>query len=375
MVSKGTMIQSRYVRYGLASVVVLVAAGVCASCVSGSVDPEAGVDTGGQGNGATGNITGQSGSQTGSSGHGGNVTAQGGTGNAQAGTSSTSGGTLGQSGSFSSGGGGASSGGTSTTGGTGSAGSAGKGGTTGMAGATGMAGSGGSGATGPQPLPRITGSQGFATRFWDCCKPSCNGGKVTCGTDGKTQDGGGSACSGGSGYACYSLAPFVDSTNPYVAYAFGATNPQECGACYEIQFTGKAGCADSGNCPANATTLVYNTLYIQGVNTGSDVKSGQFDLMIPGGGVGMFNACSNEWKPNSDSGLGAQNGGFFSGSGSTCNGDVTCYNSKCNSMFSGKPDLLAGCLWFSSWLKAADNPQITYTKVACPQQLRDKSGF
>lgn len=256
-------------------------------------------------------------------------------------------------------------------GGASSGGSGGKaaGGTSSMGGMQNM---GGSGATGPQPLPRITGSQGFASRFWDCCKPSCGGGKLACGSDGHTSDGSGSACSGGGAYACYSLAPFVDSSNPYVAYAFGATNPEACGACYEIQFTGKAGCADSNSCPANSPTLVYNTLFIQGVNTGGDVKSGQFDVMIPGGGVGVFNACSKEWGTSD---LGAQYGGFFSGSGSTCNGDVTCYQAKCNSVFSGKPDLLAGCLWFSTWLKAADNPQITYTKVSCPKELTDKSGI
>jgi len=353
--------------------------GVLASCVSGAIDPDA------LGNGTLGNAgslgTATGGSQTvatggtGTQGQAGTGQGQAGTGQGQAGSTSTQGGgtnALGGGGGMPGFGGnqaaGSSGGG---IGGKGTAGTTGVGGTIGASGSTGAAGT----SSGPQPLPRITGSQGFTTRFWDCCKPSCGGGKVTCGADGKTQDGGGSACSGGSGYACYSLAPFVDSANPYVAYAFGATNPQECGACYEIQFTGKAGCSDSSNCQANATALVYNTLFLQGVNTGSDVKSGQFDIMIPGGGVGIFNACSNEWKPQSDSGLGAQNGGFFSGPGSTCNGDVTCYNNKCNSMFSGRPDLLAGCLWFSSWLKAADNPQITYTKVACPKELKDKSGF
>lgn len=239
----------------------------------------------------------------------------------------------------------------------------------GAAGTNGMAGtSAGGTSSGPQPLPRITGSQGFLTRFWDCCRPSC--GKGNCTSDGKTVENSSSnACfGGGSGFACYNLAPFVDSTNQYVAYAFGATNPQECGACYEIQFTGRAGCSDMSSCPGSSSLLGFKTLYIQGLNTGSDVKQGQFDIMIPGGGVGMFNACSNEWGVSD---LGSQNGGFFAG----CNRDVTCYNNKCNSVFSSKPDLLAGCLWFSSWMAASDNPQITYTKVACPKQLSDRSGF
>jgi len=288
MVTKLTMSQRRYVRYGIASVVMFAAAGLSASCVSGSVD--SGPDgLGGQSSSAGGNITGQGGTQIGTGGgHGGTgVMQQGGTGNAQGGTSPTTGGAGGNAGGNPSGG--MSSGGTSSTtggtGGTGAGGSAGKGGTSSM---------GGSGGGGPQPLPRITGSQGFLTRFWDCCKPSRGGSKLACGSDGHTQDGGGSACTGGSAYMCYSFAPFVDSANPYVAYAFGATNPQECGACYEIQFTGRAGCGDMSNCPGTSSLLGFKTLYIQDINTGSDVKQGQFDVMIPGGGVGIFNACSKE---------------------------------------------------------------------------------
>jgi hypothetical protein len=43
-------------------------------------------------------------------------------------------------------------------------------------------------------------------------------------------------------------------------------------------------------------------------NTGSDVACNQFDLMIPGGGVGLFNACSRQWGTND---LGGQYGGFL----------------------------------------------------------------
>ena len=381
------MIHLRFVRYGFASVLGLIGIGVLASCVSGTVDGGNGVDTGlggsasnaAAGNVGTGNAASRGGSPPGTAGSA-SATA-GAVGNGAQGGSVSSGGTAsGTAGSPSTGGSGSSTAGSSNgTGGTSPSGTAGQGGSgntgntsSGTAGATGTA---GSGATGPQPLPPISGGQvGFLSRFWDCCKPSCGGGRLTCGKDGTTSDGGGSACTGGSAYACYDLAPFVDSANPYVAYAFGATNPQECGACYEVQFTGKSGCSDSSSCPANSSTIVYNTLYIQGINTGSDVKSGQFDIMIPGGGVGIYNACSTQWDANGQS-LGAQYGGFFDGSGSLCNGNTSCYNTQCNKFFANKPDMLAGCLWFSSWLKAASNPQITYTKVACPKQLTDKSGM
>jgi hypothetical protein len=172
---------------------------------------------------------------------------------------------------------------------------------------------------------------------------------------------------------CYNFEPFPDATNPYVSYAFAASSQFGCGSCFELQFTGSSGCgSSSGSCPGNATGLAYKTLYVQVLNTGSDVTSGQFDLLIPGGGVGLFNACSREWGTSN---LGATNGGFF-GPSPGCNGDVTCTRNMCNTVFgSGKPDLLAGCLWFLDWFTAADNPQIRYQSVACPSQLSSKSGM
>jgi hypothetical protein len=134
-----------------------------------------------------------------------------------------------------------------------------------------------------------------------------------------------------------------------------------------VQFTGSAGCSEGASCPGNAVSLVYKTLFVQVLNTGS-IADDQFDLLIPGGGVGQFNACSNEWGTSN---LGAQFGGFLTG----CNGDVTCTRNMCNTVFSGKPDLLAGCNWFLDWYGASDNPQITFTQVSCPSQLTSKSGM
>jgi hypothetical protein len=36
-------------------------------------------------------------------------------------------------------------------------------------------------------------------------------------------------------------------------------------------------------------------MIVQATNVGSDVGEGQFDLAIPGGGVGLFNACTAQW--------------------------------------------------------------------------------
>ena len=134
-----------------------------------------------------------------------------------------------------------------------------------------------------------------------------------------------------------------------------------------LQFTGKAGCSEGSACPGKVTNLVYDTVFVQVINTG-DIADDQFDLLIPGGGVGQFNACSNEWGTSD---LGATYGGFLTG----CNGSVSCTQTKCNSVFANKPDLLAGCNWFLNWYGAGDNPQIKFKQVACPSQLTSKSGM
>ena len=50
-------------------------------------------------------------------------------------------------------------------------------------------------------------------------------------------------------------------------------------------------------------------MIVQATNTGADLAGGQFDLAIPGGGVGIYNACTNQWGAPS-SGWGAQYGGI-----------------------------------------------------------------
>jgi len=107
-------------------------------------------------------------------------------------------------------------------------------------------------------------------------------------------------------------------------------------------------------------------------NIGGDVSQNQFDLMIPGGGVGAFNALSNQISQNggSSGNLGAQYGGFRT----TCGPDKNCIRNMCNSAFSSAAlaDLKAGCEWYIDWFDAADNPTANSQSVTCPQALIDK---
>jgi hypothetical protein len=257
---------------------------------------------------------------------------------------------------------------TGTGGSTGQAGGSGTAGSSsGQAGSNGSAGGNGTGT----PVPPIQdGSTGFATRYWDCCKPACawpgSQAMESCDSNNSSQGKGNSsqsACSSGNSFMCYNYEPWVDPTNANVAYGFAAASGSNyvCGRCFEVQFSG------TGN-SGGTNGLTQKTMYLQVINNGG-VQSNQFDILIPGGGVGALNACTQEWGSSAD--LGSQFGGLFA----ECNDNVQCTQQKCNTVFAGKPDLLAGCNWFLGWFTAADNPNINFKQVTCPSQLTQKSGM
>ena len=98
-------------------------------------------------------------------------------------------------------------------------------------------------------------------------------------------------------------------------------------------------------------------MIIQATNTGADLAQGQFDLAIPGGGVGIYNGCTAEWGAPS-SGWGAQYGGISS---NTCS--------------SFPQALQPGCDFrFGDFFEGADNPTVDYKEVTCPTVLTDKTG-
>ncbi len=337
-----------------------------------------GTGTSGGGSGQSGGFTsGQSGS--GGSANGGNLSGGNSNGNSSGGRSNSggnsngnpSGGRMNGAGGTSNGSGGSSngSGGNFARGGNGSGGN-------GSGGA--MQGAGGSAQCGAPS----GGSTGYTTRFWDCCKPSCAwpnnaAGKQpakTCNQQNQsTSADTASACSGGGGYACWDMAPWAVSDT--LAYGYAAFNGSQCGQCYELKFTGQS---NSQANDAGSAALSCKTMIVQVVNIGN-ITQGQFDLMIPGGGVGQFNACTQQWGV-SGSALGEQYGGIQL----TCqkqNNDwsarKTCTENACNNLFknSSQSTLLAGCKWGVEWLQAADNPKVVYKQVTCPDALTSKSGL
>lgn len=205
-----------------------------------------------------------------------------------------------------------------------------------------------------------SGSAGRTTRYWDCCKPSCGWpGKVS-GSNTYVQscNSGGyvaydnpnvnNICiQGGPAFTCNSQQPWA--VNDQLAYGFaaahipGLSEQDRCCKCYKLDFT-------SG--PVQGKSMI-----VQVTNSGADVGVGQFDLQIPGGGVGIYNGCQTQWNAPS-TGWGTQYGGVGS-------------SQDCNAL---PQALQQGCYFRFDWFGGADNPTMNYAEVDCPAELIAKTG-
>jgi hypothetical protein len=232
----------------------------------------------------------------------------------------------------------------------------------------GSGGSGGGYSTGLGPGPALpdvkNGNVYWASRYWDCCKPHCSQqGLPSCGSDGTSQNGGTSACSGGQAYACYNQAPRAIGDN--VSYGYVAVPNPSCGTCYHLQFTGtgKHNVNDVGS-----KGLAGKHMIVKVANTGGDVAGNQFDLAVPGGGVGLNpNTCTSQWKLSSND-LGPTSGGFLAACNTGTHAQKSaCVREKCNKLPEG--NARKGCLWFVDWYQIADNPQFRYEQINCPSDI------
>ena len=247
-------------------------------------------------------------------------------------------------------------------------------------------GNGGNGGSGGCPAIKTKGGggSGFATRYWDCCKPSCSwqensGGHPAkqCTNKGKTSStdwGGQSVCDGGQMMTCTSQIPFTVSGCSDMGFAFAAVPAGlggQCGKCFQLTFTGSG----KYETKANHQALKGKKLIVMVTNIGGDVQSGQFDILIPGGGVGMFNGCASMgWG-----GQGEQYGGLLSDcekevgyDGDLLSKRKECLTNKCNSVFSGDSDAKKGCMFLAEFMHAAGNPEHNYVEVECPDVLKNK---
>jgi len=252
---------------------------------------------------------------------------------------------------------------------------------------------------------------GKASRYWDGCKASCSflrksspliGACKNCDENNNEipvvdTEVDNNACQmrhGGApfAYTCWDMAPFVDPNNPKIAYAFAATSGKDgdqCGTCYQLQFVGERG--DGYATIATHAALTDKILVVMASNIGYDVDPGQFDLLVPGGGVGQFDSFSGQLGISKQQ-LGNEWGGFlndcedalqqkYGGMWHVPPASVlveefrNCHSATCNLIF-GDPKhklLLDGCLFYSDWMMAANNPKVLSKKLdKCPDILLDR---
>ena len=238
------------------------------------------------------------------------------------------------------------------------------------------------------------GKTGWSSRYWDACKPHCswpgnvdtssqaayeamhytarncniNDYEIPAYTLSKNVQqywvgfaGTNSACENsnrGGAFTCTDMAPVA--VNDTLAYGFvaGPGSMTTCGKCFHLQFNGEN---HDNQIKATHKALKGKHMIVMTSNIGHDVQNGQFDLMVPGGGVGIYDALSSQIGVASSE-LGAQYGGLLSACQQTLGYDNTvakyqeCIISKCDALFTKHENLLRGCKWFAEWYMAADNP-------------------
>lgn len=242
---------------------------------------------------------------------------------------------------------------------------------------------------------------GRSTRYWDCCKTSCawsgkaavNQPVTTCDNNNNpvTNANAPSGCDGGSAFACANNSPWA--VNDKVAYGFAATaiaaESATCCACFKYvaplsslpttstdpsspvlscllfirgchrpyvgnESNKKKPCTHSHRITFTSGPVSGKTMVVQSTNTGGDLGSNQFDLMMPGGGVGLFDGCTRQYGRALP---GAQYGGISS-------------RSECASF---PAQLKAGCEWRFDWFQNADNPNFNFEQVQCPSEIVARS--
>ena len=275
------------------------------------------------------------------------------------------------------------------------------------------------------PSPEYTknilsnGNTGWNSRYWDACKPHCSW--ISDGQEGKTDtttqesyvaggttarncnihdvevptftlghavqqywmgyEGTTSACEVGAAgvFTCTDMAPIALNDTLSYAYVAGPGSQTTCGKCFHLQYDGSFKDASANNA-AKAThkALKGKHIVVMTSNIGHDVEVGQFDLMVPGGGVGAYDALSTQVN-GANINWGAGFGGFLTECQSKLGYDNTlekyqqCVKDMCDAAFgnAGYPNLLRGCHWFADWYMAADNPTYHWEEVECPQYLID----
>lgn len=237
---------------------------------------------------------------------------------------------------------------------------------------------------------------GKTTRYFDCCKPGCGWTETnvatikSCSMEDPTKVlddvNEGSLCDPekpSKATTCASNYPWVDAATG-IAYGTAASHiypnkADACGKCYELTFTGQThrGADDK---------LKGKKMIVQVTNNGQvdEYTKGQFDLLIPGGGEGLFHGCSYKMFPGlgkydtsdtlkNEKGLREPNTRGKSDVWGLEYGGVETVEG-CSKL----PAILQeGCKFRFEWGEGTlgNENKMTYKEVPCPAQLTAKTGF
>jgi hypothetical protein len=229
---------------------------------------------------------------------------------------------------------------------------------------------------------------GWASRYWDCCKPSCSwSNNAGWGNEARECDvnqnvlsdkNSKSLCDWGVSTTCLSQAPFTLSGCDNLGFAFASVpggSGAICGRCFALEFTGEG----KYETRKNHKALAGKKLIVMASNIGYDVTGGQFDILIPGGGEGYYTGKCTKVLGNFQT---TQYGGLLSDCENSVGWSLSdddmytqrkqCLVNKCNSLFANKSKAKQGCLFLANFLEAAGNPVHKYYEVECPQVLKDR---
>ena len=162
--------------------------------------------------------------------------------------------------------------------------------------------------------------------------------------------------------------------NSWAVYGVaGIGRVSDCGSCFQLEITG-------GGSPSP------NKYIVQAVNTGSDVGSGQFDILLGAGGFGIFDACSSDCQDGQVCSGGHCNSPYYGGNFAAWTPDGNCYGggvhdsngcynlvTRCGHTFADNT-LLYGC---SEAIKRGfhANFNVRWQRVQCPTSLYKVTGL
>lgn len=170
------------------------------------------------------------------------------------------------------------------------------------------------------------------------------------------------------------FAAQMDGYDSWAVYGVaGIGQASDCGKCFQLRIN------SGGSVPSKRFIIV------QAANTGSDVSSGQFDILVGAGGFGIYDGCASDCQYGRVCSGGHCNAPQYSSGFSAWTPDGNCYGggvrdaNGCNALapnpqtFAEKT-LVYGCKE-AIYQRYHQNLQVSFAQVQCPKSLYQITGI